>query len=220
MEISREFLLTFLNIGTFIQFLAAVFSSIYYRKYNRSKLKFFSFLLWYTFLNELFGIFFIDYISRYNAIIYNLYHVINFVLLFIIYKSFIKQKKYKFCVSLFIVIYLVTFLVNAFYENYLTEFQTVPHIVASALILICITFYFAELLKSIKVLHTNRNLMFWISIGLLIFFVGNIPFRIARNYYGDKTDISILFVINIILTIVMNVCFIIGFIWSKKKQLY
>jgi len=120
----------------------------------------------------------------------------------------------------FIALYLISLIINGFYEDYLIQFQTVPYIVAAGFMIITITLYFTELLNSVKVLNTYKNLLFWISIGLLIFFVGNIPFRIVRNYYADQTDITILFLINITLTIIMNLCFIIGFIWSDKKQLY
>ncbi|MFC5048776.1 hypothetical protein [Aquimarina hainanensis] len=219
MDLSKEFLISLLNIGTFIQFVSAIFSSFYFYKYKNSILKFFSFLLWYTFLNELLGIFIADFISRFNALIYNIYHIINFLFLFIIYKKTIKNIKLKQYIKYFLLIYLIAFFINGFYENYLIEFQTIPHIIGASLMLITIGFYFVELLNSEKVLNINRYLLFWISVGLLIFFVGNIPFRVVRNYYADLPGISILFLINIVLTIIMNICFIIGFICSSKKQL-
>ncbi|EZH74328.1 hypothetical protein ATO12_11190 [Aquimarina atlantica] len=220
MEISREFLIDFLNIGTFIQFVTALISTIYFKKYNNTILKYFSFILWYTFINEIVGILIVDYYSRFNAIIYNIYHVINFFFLFLIYREFINSNRLKKSIMFFILIYIMSFIINGFYENYLKEFQSIPYIIAASLMITTIILYFSELLNSEKVLNTNKNLLFWISVGLLIFFVGNIPFRIVRNYYTDLEGITILFLINIILTIIMNLCFIIGFIWSDSRQQY
>ena len=119
-----------------------------------------------------------------------------------------------------LITYLVSFFINGFFENYLYEFQSIPYIIAALFTIITILLYFREILNSEKVLYTNKNLLFWIGIGLLLYFVGNIPFRILRNYYEYLTDATILFLINFTLTIVMNTCFIIGFIWSDKKQPY
>ncbi len=220
MDISREFLITSLNIGTFIQFLAAIISTIYYRKCNNTILKYFPILLWYTFLNEIAGILFIEYFSRFNAIIYNIYHLINFTVLFLIFKNFLITKKHKNCIKIFIIIYIGSYIINGFFENYLVEFLSWPYIIASSFLIVCISFYFIEILNSQKVLSVKKNLLVWISIGLLIYYIGNIPFKIVKNYYTDIDGITILFFINVVLTIIMNICFIIGFIWSDRKQLY
>lgn len=217
----QDFLILAGNFAILMEFVSAIVGTFYYSKYKDSPLKFLIFLLWYISINDLLGTYLADSgIVRHNAILYNIYHIINFTILFLIYRNFLKNKKVKLLINLFILIYISSFIINGVFENYLIKFQTIPYIIAASFMIITITFYFIELLNSIKVLNTNKNLLFWISVGLLIFFVGNIPFRIVRNYYADLADISILFLINIILTIVLNICFIIGFIWSDRKQLY
>ncbi len=220
MEISNEFLINLLNIGTFIQFLTALTSTLYLKKYNNTILKYFSILLWYTFINEFVGILIIDYYSRFNAIIYNIYHVINFSYLLLLYRNYLTNKKYKKITLTFCIIYLIAFIINGFFENYIIEFNRFPYIIAALFLVVTIIFYFIEILNSEKVLNTKRNLLFWISVGLLLYFVGNLPFRILRNYYEDLADATVISLVNFTLTIVMNSCFIIGFIWSNKKQRY
>ncbi|MCK8522518.1 hypothetical protein M0D21_13115 [Aquimarina sp. D1M17] len=100
------------------------------------------------------------------------------------------------------------------------EFQSLPYIAAATFIVISISIYFVEILNTEKVLYVKKNLLFWISVGLLLYYIGNIPFRILRNYYEYLTDATILVLLNIILAVIMNICFIIGFIWSDRKQLY
>jgi len=216
-EISREFLVNISNLGIFIQFLAALIASIYIKKNKLKILQLFLFLLWYTIINEIIAIYGIKFnILKSNIILYNIYHVINFSLLFFIYRKLLNNKKHKLSLLLFVVIYWISFIINGFYEDYFTKIQSIPHILASSFMIFTIIFYFIDILNSTRVLNTNRSLLLWISIGLLIFFTGNIPFRIVRNYYADMEGISALFLINITLTIVMNSCFMIGFISSKR----
>lgn len=220
MEISNEFLINLLNIGTFIEFLTALTSTIYLKKYNNTILKYFSILLWYTFINDFGGILIIDYYSRFNAIIYNIYNVINFSYLLLLYRNYLTNKKYKKIALTLCIIYLIVFIINGFYENYFIKFQSMPYIVAAFAVIITISLYFREILNSEKVLHVKKNLLFWISVGLLIYFVGNIPFRIVRNFYIELANSTAMILVNFTLTVIMNICFIIGFIWSNKKQLY
>ncbi len=207
--------------------LAAVLGIVFFYKYKNTILKYFLFYLIYIVFIENFGIYLYSYLSKNplgdidnNSIVYNIYNIVSFSYFLLLYRYFITNKSHKKWIYSFFIIYLVTVFINAFFENYLKEPQTIPYIVASILLIITIVFYFIELLNSRKVLHVKHNLLFWIAVGLLIYYIGNIPFRIVRGYYAHLADISILFLINISLTIVMNLCFIIGFIWSNKKQLY
>ena len=219
MDFEKTFLLL-RDFASIVQLFAAIAGTIFYAKYKRTFLRYFLVLLWYTVLNELLGIFIRDNISSHNAIVYNIYYVINFSLLFLIFKNHLLSKVYRKWSLLFLLIYLISFSINGFFENYIVEFQSFPYIIAACSLIIIIAFYFIEILNSTRVLNVKKNLLFWISIGLLIYYIGNIPFRILRNYYSNSTDLSILFLINIVLTIIMNFCFIIGFIWSDKKQPY
>ncbi|WP_148781667.1 hypothetical protein [Aquimarina intermedia] len=104
--------------------------------------------------------------------------------------------------------------------NYFTEIQILPHVIASSCLIVAIVFYYIEVLKSERVLKIEKSLLFWISIGVLVYSIGLIPFRILRNYYTNLVDDMVPLLATFILTIFMNTCFIIGFTWSDKKQLY
>ncbi|WP_165605831.1 hypothetical protein [Flavivirga aquatica] len=83
-----------------------------------------------------------------------------------------------------------------------------------------IAFYFTEILNTNKVLYVDKNLLFWISIGLLLYHIGKIPTRIMRNYYEEIPNFENIFIAESILSIIMNICFIIGFICSEKDKQY
>jgi len=220
MTLSNEFLNTLMKIGIGVEIIAAIFATIYYYKYkNTVFLRYFIYLLWYIVINELIG-YYIRSLDLKNAIIHNIYNVINFTYLLFLYRYYLKNKKNKKTVLFFAIIYVLVFVVNGFFENYLIKHQRLPYILAALFLVITILLYFFEILNSEKVLHAKRNLLIWISFGLLIYFVGNLPFRILRNYYLELTDATIHFLVMFTLTVITNFCFIIGFIWSDKKQQY
>lgn len=220
MNLSNEFLNLLIKLGIGVELLAAITATIFYPKYkNSSILKYFLFFLWYVAINELVGLY-IRLDQEINAILYNIYHVVNFSFFFILYRNYLNNQKNKKLVIILCVIYLVSFIINGFFENYLIEHQRFPYIIGSFFLVITIILYFFEVLNSEKVLHAKKNLLIWISFGLLIYFVGNLPFRILRNYYEELTDATVSFLVKFTVTIVMNTCFILGFIWSDKKQQY
>ncbi len=211
---------TLRDSGIILEIVTALIAVVFYQKYKTTRLKYILFLLLYIAINEVIGSYIREKITNYNALLYNIYNVIYFIYLFLLYRKYVIKLKYKKYISIFIICYLISFVFNGFRENYFIEFQSFPYILASSFIILSIIFYFIEILNSERVLNIKKNLLFWISVGLLLYHVGIIPFRIVRNYYSSATELSILFMINVILTILMNICFIIGFIWSDKKQPY
>jgi len=221
MKVDIEILRLLMRGGAFIELLTALIASIYINKYKNTALKYFILVLWYTVINEFVGIFYLrDNFDFNNAIIYNIYNILNFSYIYFLYAYYLNNKTNKKIALLFGILYILILIINGFFENYLIHFQRFPYIIAAFFVVIIIILYFREILNSEKVLHVKKNLFFWVSIGWLIYFVGNIPFRIVRNYYENLADASAIFLVNFTLTMIMNICFIIGFIWSEKKQHY
>lgn len=218
MNLSNDFLTFCIKIAVGFEVLAAIFATFFYYKYkNVIVLKHYVLILWYVVFNEFFGLYIRLNTDYSTALIHNIYNVIHFSFLFILFKNHLNHSFHKKITFISLIVYWCVLIVNGFYENYLIEFQRLPYIIAACSIVTIILLYFQEILNSDKVLHVNKNLLFWISVGLLIYYVGNIPFRILRNYYEYLTDATISTLVNIILGITMYACFIIGFVWSDKK---
>jgi len=101
-----------------------------------------------------------------------------------------------------------------FLQKTLQTSQTYSIILAGIFIVISIIILLIELLNSDKILKINKLLLFWISIGVLLFYSGILPIYVVvdlLNYQG-LFDYIILG-----LNIVMYGCFITGFIVSKKE---
>ena len=205
------------DLALYSEYLSAVLSICFLYKYKNTILKYFALILVYTALNEIFGGYLQELVDS-NKIIYNIYNFVIFTYFFWLYRASLSSKIYKNLITAFGLSYIIAFTINSFYQNYLIESQTVPYIIAGIFLIISIIFYFIEILKSEKVLNVNKNLLFWISVGLFLYHVGIIPFRIISNSYIYTQGYSDPFYIKFILVIIMNLCFIIGFVWSSNKK--
>ncbi|WP_106791936.1 hypothetical protein [Aquimarina sp. Aq78] len=184
---------------------------------TKGLLKWFSIFLIYIFINDIIG-----YNTRHwfpnsnNLILYNISTSLTFLFLFFMYHQHIKEKTSKHFIMYFMIFYIITLFISGFYENYLNQLQSIPFLLGAFLLMTSIIFYYAELLKSEQIQESTKDFLFWISVGLLIYYVGKMPFRIVRDYYANHNDSSALFILNSIFTIIMNSCFITGFLIHRK----
>jgi len=224
MGISSETLRYFVP---FSELLAAIAGTIYFYKYKNTVLKYLLYLLWYITLtefsawfasiNDILG-FFDEKGIHYNLWFYNLLRPITFLTLFFIYFKSVKTKTYQLWIKIFTIIYILILIINwTFIQNFAFEMSETPKIAGSIFLIILIVFYFIELLKSDKIVIFHMTLQFWISVGLLLYYSGTIPFALKWNGYMLIPGIHKLFLINTILALAMYLIFTFGFIWSKKE---
>lgn len=207
------------TFGIIFQLVTVIVGSFYFYKYKKTYLKYFLIVLWYVAINDLLGFFLKN--NHYQVeILYNIYYLVVFNYLMFLFRNYVSNLNHKRLILILIYIYTTSFIINGFFENYLSQFATIPYIVGASFVIASIIFYYIDVLNSEKVLYVNKNLLFWISMGVLIYYSGNIPFKIVRNYAQELRDVSVEFLALFILSIVMYICFIIGFIWSDSKQQY
>ena len=212
----------------FFELLASIVGTIYFYKYKHTYLKYFLLLLWYITLTEFTALyasenlvlgFFNENGRHYNHWFYNLLSIVTFPVLFYIYLKTVENKKYKLWIKIFILSFLTITLFNwLFIQDFRFEMSEIPDVIGSVFLIISILFYFIELLKSEKILLFHKTLLFWISVGLLLFYTGTIPFSLKVNGYALIPGIHNLFLIIYVLAILMYSIFTFGFIWSKKES--
>lgn len=202
---------------------------IKYPKYYTTPLKYFPILLMYTFLTELLGyftkhyeVFHISIFSsfiRHNVIIYNIYNLVFFSYFFYVYWSYIDHKKYKKYIIFAAIFYLLVSLINPFFQSFKLESQVYSYLAGAFAILICIILFFMEHRNSSKKLDYRFTGIKWISIGLLIFYLGYAPIKASRfyNYTYQLNEYVHIRRIHLSLIVLMYICFIIGFLRMKRK---
>ncbi len=198
------------SVLSFVTFFTGVLA---YNKYKNSYLKYFLFFIFYVFLTELFG-YYTGFILRKSTFyIYNIYVFFSTIFYLTLFKFYIKNN--KFYINLMLIAFILFYFYNIlFLQKTLQTSQTYSIILAGIFIVISIIILLIELLNSDKILKINKLLLFWISIGVLLFYSGILPIYVVvdlLNYQG-LFDYIILG-----LNIVMYGCFITGFIVSKKE---
>ena len=211
----------------FSELLASIVGTIYFYKYKRTHLRYFLILLWYITISEFFSwyatkndvLIYIDENGvKYNLWIYNLMDIFYFNILYLIFFKSLENLRYKLWIKIICLIFNIILIVNwSFIQNFVLEWSELPYIFGSLSIIIIVIFYFIELLKSEKIIIFHRMLLFWISIGLLLFHTGSIPFSLKINGYALIPGIHKLFLILTVLALIMYSIFTFGFIWSKKE---
>lgn len=217
-EFIQKELLPFLG---YFQIVTALIITVFSYKLKTPILKAYVFIFWYAALNEFFGNWYIKFIdTESNYIIYNIFFVINFSYLFYLYHYFIKNKSFKFIIICFVIIYFTSITAELFIlkKNYFIDSQSLSYIIAATGILISILFYFFEVLISDEIIEINRKPLFWISIAVFFYFIALLPFKIGQGFYTGINEYKHLFSIRILMTLLMNIILIIGFIWIEKEE--
>jgi hypothetical protein len=193
-----------------------IFGIYHYQKIKESlPLKLFLGFLVYSFITEIVGTLFAFYLRINSAIIYNTWNIVNFLFFTFFFYSILKSAKRKKIVLAFAGLFSLFIILNAiFFENYMVEIFRNNIIFGKILMMIIIMMYFTELLKSNLILNLGQTMFFWVSLGVFVYAIGFIPaFVIAKliDFQGVFRYITIG------LNILVSICYITGFIISKKE---
>lgn len=189
---------------------------VFWNKLKQSlPLKLWFYFLIYSFLTEITANWFSSIYHSRAIEIYNTWWLVNsfFYMLFFLMK--VKKKIKRQVIQGFIVMFGVFVTTSIlFFRNYSSEYLVESFILGQLLVVLSIMMYYTELLKSDAVLNIKYSLFFWISIGVLIFNIGLLPVFVI----GELIDWQGIFNYIILgLNMILSLCFISGFIMSKKE---
>lgn len=197
--------------------IAALFAFICYKKYSHTYLRFFPWLLLYVFVTEVSAIFVLERFHT-NVVIYNVYNIILFLYFYFVYYKNTTSSRNRKVILTAVLIFMLSSIANAVFSSFYTNPQLLAYIVGACMLILCIILYFIEILYTSQELKIDRDLLFWVSIGLLLFYVGYIPIKLSRHFFESREiAFMTLLVVHRILILIMNGCFIIGFLWTRQK---
>jgi hypothetical protein len=204
----------------YLELITAITGIVFYRKYSNSNLKYFVYMLWFTVLIE----FAVGTVKQYtearlqNNFIYNVLTSFQYVYYFFLYYTIITIPRYKQWVMGFLVAFVIAVLVNFLWVQKLTvtaAFASYTFTLGAILLIMTIALFLVEILNTEKILYFKNYLMFWISIGLFVFYTGIIPFVLSINLLPELLSNDALAIMFFTLNFVMYSCFTIGFIISR-----
>jgi hypothetical protein len=102
---------------------------------------------------------------------------LNFIYYKAIYFAVVKK-----AIKVFSCVYIVIFSLNAALIQGWSDFNTYTFAVGGLVILTWIGIYFIQLMHNPQLPELKKDPMFWISTGLLFYFIGKTPFYGMINY--------------------------------------
>ncbi len=197
-----------------IQLIAAIVGVLNYKKLVFYREKYFLLLLWYTFIVEAVNLIlntcFLINLEWWHGI----YSVISFLFYFYWYYNVLEKKLVKRIVVFFIVLFTSITLLTYIFPKELSN-QGYSFITGAISLLVLTFFHFYQLLSSNEILVVKNKLSFWVSTGLLLFYMGIIPLILLSKYLVIEGMSKTIILLS--LNIILYGCYIIGFLWAKKR---
>jgi hypothetical protein len=99
-------------------------------------------------------------------------------------------------------------------------FNSFSYMVANIIMLANILRYFYQLSKNDRIVFFYKERMFWICLGLLIFWLGALPFFGIFNYLlkNHLPIFIIYFNVILIFNYLMYTCFLVSFLWTERER--
>ncbi|MET3537608.1 hypothetical protein [Chryseobacterium limigenitum] len=198
--------------------IAALISILYYNRIKNQSWKYFVFYLIFIFLCEAigkWGSLFIDYNKQ---AFYNYFVIpVQFIFFFWLYaaKSFEKQKTFLILSG----IYLLSFIPSEFILDTDNVMFSINYTFGCLILMILVVMEYYKQINSSNILNFSKNPMFYINLGVTLFYIGTLPFwtffPLIRTY---REIYNIYFAYFLISGIVMYLLFSISFIWGKQNS--
>ncbi|PCI32611.1 MAG: hypothetical protein COB60_09100 [Flavobacteriaceae bacterium] len=189
--------------------------------FNREKIKgkiIFSLLyfLFFSVLVEVSGPLISKFLDIKSFFVYNTYFLVSILFYNYLFKAYLTSKKTKKTLNLLTIGYVLFIVLNHFLmQDYYHSFQTNSAIYSGIFAIIAVGAYYFESLNSDKVLYAKKSLLFWVSLGLLLFQIGIIPIYIFAEYLNFS---GIFDYILLTLNFILYGCMMIGFVVSERAH--
>lgn len=192
---------------------------IKYPLYKKTPLKYLPIILFFTIVTE-----YVGYFTKYdyliiNQVVYNTYYLIHFTFFFYVFMKMIDDVKFKNYIKIGIVIFWLVFLSDVVITGIFEKSFTRTYIAGAGILVFCIILYYINILQSSLVLVIKNDLLFWVSVGLFLFYIGYLPIKIIKTwFYKPDSFFEILMIIQFSLITIMYLFFLTGFLWMKKRS--
>jgi len=199
--------------------IAALVSILYFKRIKESHYRYFSFFLIFIILCETFGKYGDHYISYSKVSFFNYFVIpIEFIFFYWLYAWNSLGKKNLF--FLFTALYLLSFIPHELYFNFVKDkvIYSFSYTLGSLLLMFLVVMEFYKQINSDNILHFAKNRMFYINIGVTLFYIGTLPFWSFYFQLFEHKEIWDLYFNYFLLSgIIMYLLFASSFIWGKQN---
>lgn len=179
----EETIITFVRCIKFFELGAFITGLIFFRKFKNSYVRYFIFYLGVLIFCETIA-YFLNEAKMYepkNA----LYDFIVLPLEFLFFHWFYYQSfsnRGRLIVALCSILYIISWVIDQmFFVNAKTVFMSLSYSAGNVTLLILIFTYFNQMIATNEILYFKTDIKFWVSLGILVFYLGTFPYFGLRN---------------------------------------
>jgi hypothetical protein len=209
-----------LFLSILFEFAVFVISVIFYRTLKENKLGTFPYFLFFVVTGELTG-YVLAKMYQTNIAFYNVFTTLQIAYYLLLLSNSIESAKAKRVLLIFMIFFIIASVINYFFiQDISNELVSYTFTIGCLLITMGASYFFYELIQSNIIENYTTYPLFWIVLGLFIFYVCNIPYMSVYNYLSRnyKTVFGAYFKIIECLTYIMYSFFIIGIICSSRRK--
>lgn len=186
--------------------------------YKDTPLKFLPLIFFITVVAEYAGYIFKVLDHGVNLIVYNIYYLLHFTFFSYVFMKMIDNVRFKGYIKVGMGVFWLFYLGDLIFTGITQGSFAASYIAGAGVLVFCIILYYISILESSLVLVVKNDLLFWVSVGLFLFYIGYLPIKIVRSwFYNFNKFFELLQVIQFSLIIVMYLFFLAGFLWMKRR---
>lgn len=198
--------------------IAALISILYYNRLKNQYWKFFVFYLVFVFVSEAIGKWG-DLFIEYNKQAYYNYFVIPIEFLFFYWlyavKSFDRPKLFFILSG----VYLFSFIPSELLFSTDKVMFSLNYTLGCLILMILVVMEYYKQINSSDILDFGKNRMFYINLGVTLFYIGTLPFWTFFELLKSYREIyNIYFAYFLVSAVVMYILFSISLIWGKQSS--
>jgi len=198
--------------------LCFIVALVRFKRYHKTPFRFYPIILLMETTKEILAKSIVN-IFNYNAFLYNFTNTILFIYMLYLFYYYINIPAFKRSVFIFILVFGLGTIANLFTENAIEYPLVFSYFLGGMLVIISVILYYIQLLNDDKVILVKHDLLLWVGTGQLLFYTGYIPIKLFRLSHAESVnEAPTLKIVQLILLILMYVCFLIGLLWTRKTR--
>jgi len=197
---------------------AALIALCYFKRLKEQYWKYFIYYLIIIFISEVIGKWGGQYINFSKTKYYN-YIIIPFQFIFFYWLYGAKSFNNKMLFWTITALYVFSFIFSALYFKERRIIFSFNYTFGCLILMVLVVMEYYKQITSSDIINFNKNRMFYINLGVTLFYIGTLPFLTFYSLLRAYTQIwNIYFDYFLISNIVMYVLFSISFIWGKQNS--